>query len=243
MTSAVRDAIRLTQINFTANGRYAVDLRVPHHDDRGGTCAPQADGVVEVAMLTASVLYHGLGVGGLGALILAMAGLPPLGLLDVTAGTTPAAAVVDLVLVFGLQHSVMARPAFKRAFARHLAPALERSAFVLASGLALALVVVAWQPLGCGTAWQLDGVAGLAAWAGFVFGWCYLLAATVAINHFDLFGLREAWFAARGRAYELVRFVEHWMYRYSRHPLRLGVLIGLWCLPHRTWTRAGSPLA
>jgi uncharacterized membrane protein len=68
-------------------------------------------------------------------------------------------------------------------------------------------------------------------WLGFGFGWAYLLAASFAINHWDLFGLRQVWLAAMGLEYTPVAFKEHWMYRYSRHPIMLGVLIGIWCLP------------
>jgi len=192
------------------------------------------------ALLAASVLCYGLGVGGLGALILAMAGLVPLGLLAVTAPGSAAAVAIDLalILVFGVQHSVMARPAYKRWSNRHLHPALERSAYVLASGLALLLLVAGWQPLDGAMVWSLDGAAAIAGWVAFVFGWGYLFAATFAINHFDLFGLRQAWFGARGRAYEPVPFVEHWMYRYSRHPLMLGALIGLWTAPSMSCDQA-----
>jgi hypothetical protein len=89
-------------------------------------------------------------------------------------------------------------------------------------------------PLPLGLAWQAGGTTSLVVWTGFAFGWGYLFAATFAINHFDLFGLRPAWFAFQGLAYEPVVFKEIWMYPLSRHPIMVGVLIGIWCIPTMT---------
>ena len=71
-------------------------------------------------------------------------------------------------------------------------------------------------------------------WVGFAFGWSYLLAASFAINHFDLFGLRQVWLEAMNRPYEAPEFKQNWMYRFSRHPIMLGALIGMWCVPDMT---------
>lgn len=196
----------------------------------GGTSPGRAAGIVIY-----SVLAYNLGVAGLGILILAMAGLIPLGGVVVFTNSPGLAVSINLLLLalFGVQHSVMARPAFKRRFRRSFAHALERSTFVWASGLAMALCVLFWQPLQ-GVVWQSEGILRIVLWAGFAFGWAYLLAATFAINHFDLFGLRQAWLEARGKTYAEVAFKEHWMYRYSRHPIMLGALLGVWCVPTMT---------
>lgn len=185
----------------------------------------------QFALASYSLLAYLVGVAGLSTIILAYAGLIPLGLLTVTSNPWLAGAInIALLVLFALQHSIMARPAFKNWLNRYLPEATQRSHFVWTSGVVSAILVVCWQPL-AGEIWQFEGYAAWAIWAVFGFGWAYLLAATFAINHFDLFGLRQAWFAIQGTAYQPVAFKEHWMYRYSRHPIMLGVLIGIWALP------------
>lgn len=178
-----------------------------------------------------------VGVVGLLVLISALAGIIPLGkFASLKLGILGSMIVnIGLCLLFGLQHSIMARPSFKRLFADWLPIALERSTFVLASGLVLTLTVLFWQPLP-GVLYQSTGNMKLVLWLGFAFGWLYLLAATFAINHFDLFGLRQVWFEAKSEEYIQVPFKENWMYRYSRHPIMLGALIGLWCTPTMTYS-------
>ena len=173
-----------------------------------------------------------IGVAGLGAIILAMADLLPLGHVLVFTESTAGAISINilLLLAFALQHSIMARPAYKAWSARYLPQSMDRANFVLASGAASLLLVAGWQPLDS-RIWVSEGLSQFALWGLFGFGWAYLLAATFAINHFDLFGLRQAWFALHGEEYQPVPFKENWMYRYSRHPIMLGALIGIWCLP------------
>lgn len=178
-----------------------------------------------------SLLSYLVGVAGLSTIILAYAGLIPLGLLQVTDNPWAAIAInCALLIVFALQHSVMARPAFKHWLNQCLPEATQRSHFVWTSGVVSAILVFCWQPI-TGQIWQVEGQAAWVVWAIFGFGWAYLLAATFAINHFDLFGLRQVWFAIKHEPYQPVAFKEHWMYRYSRHPIMLGVLIGIWALP------------
>ncbi len=199
---------------------------------------PSSDTYNRAAILAYSGICYAVGFSSLMLLILATAGLLPLGNMVAIPGSTLAAVMINiaLLLLFGLQHSIMARPAYKRWSERYLNPALERSNFVLMSGLALIVVVACWQPIE-GLAWQASGTTSLVVWLGFIFGWGYLFAATFAINHFDLFGLRQAWFAFQGRAYEPVVFKENWMYRFSRHPIMVGVLIGMWCVPTMTGSK------
>lgn len=188
-----------------------------------------------ISLITTSLICYFIGVAGLAAVILALGGIIPLGLIGSLNVTPGIACVINLglLLLFGFQHSIMARKSFKRWLENYLPASLERSLFVLASGLVLLVLVGFWQPVG-GVIWRAEGGLNLLLWIGFGFGWVYLLAATFAINHFDLFGLRQAWLDAQGRAYTAIPFVEHWMYRFSRHPIMLGALIGLWSLPEMT---------
>lgn len=147
----------------------------------------------------------------------------------------PALAIdLGLLALFAAQHSVMARPAFKRRWTRVVSPALERPIYVLASSLCLIAMFVLWQPLG-GTIWNLESpLARGVAHAAFGFGWGLVLVTTFLINHFDLFGLRQVWFALRDRPYRSLRFVQPGPYRLVRHPLYVGWLFAFWATPGMT---------
>ncbi len=143
---------------------------------------------------------------------------------------------LGLLTVFALQHSVMARPVFKRWLARFIPRAAERSTYVLFSSLALILIFAAWQPLG-GVVWSLEHVAARGVlWSAYAFGWLLVLASTCLINHFDLFGLRQSWLFYRAREYTPLKFVMPWAYRVVRHPLYLGWLFVFWATPSMTVT-------
>lgn len=143
---------------------------------------------------------------------------------------------IGLVMLFGLQHSIMARPQFKRRWTRIIPREIERSTFVLATVLALGLLMWQWRPLG-GVIWQVEDTALKAVLYGvFAFGWGLVLVATFLINHFDLFGLRQVWLALRGTPYTPVRFAKPWLYRQVRHPLYLGFLLAFWATPTMTVT-------
>lgn len=146
---------------------------------------------------------------------------------------------VALIALFAVQHSVMARPGFKRRWTRLVPEAIERSTYVVASSLALGLLMWQWRPLG-GIVWQVDHAAlRTLLYSVFVFGWVLLFAATFLIDHFDMFGLRQVWLAFRGRPYSKVAFVEPWLYGRLRHPLYLGFIIALWATPVMTVTHLG----
>ncbi|MBT8078570.1 MAG: isoprenylcysteine carboxylmethyltransferase family protein [Gammaproteobacteria bacterium] len=146
------------------------------------------------------------------------------------------ALVINLLLlgVFAVQHSLMARPFFKRWWTRIIHPAAERSTYVLFSSLALILLFALWEPMG-GVIWSLESPAGQwAAHAAYAFGWGLVLFSTCAINHFDLFGLRQTWAYARGREPEPLKFVQPWIYRVVRHPLYVGWFFVMWATPTMT---------
>ncbi|MEM6710540.1 MAG: isoprenylcysteine carboxylmethyltransferase family protein [Pseudomonadota bacterium] len=138
-----------------------------------------------------------------------------------------------LVLVFALQHSVMARPSFKAWWTRVVSPAVERSTYVLFSTLALMTLMVFWRPLG-GTVWELTGTAELVMLGVYAGGWALLVSATFLINHFDLFGLRQAWINLRGNAYTELPFVVRGYYHVIRHPIYAGWMVLIWAAPHMT---------
>ncbi len=141
---------------------------------------------------------------------------------------------VSLLTAFALQHSIMARPAFKRAWTKIIPEPIERSTYVLASTLLLGSIVVFWQPLG-GVLWQVSNPLAIGAIYGlFAIGWCIVFLASFQINHFDLFGLRQVWLYFRGRPYTPLTFKTPWLYRHMRHPLYVGLMIGLWAAPTMT---------
>ena len=149
----------------------------------------------------------------------------------------PEAAWVDIVLLaaFGVQHSVMARKSFKRWWTRMVPPVVERSTFVLASSLVLALIFWQWRPIPKPVIWQVGApmvVQTLAA-LGWL-GWALTLFSTFLINHFELFGLQQVFAKLTGRVAPAPRFGKPLLYRYVRHPLYLGLLLSFWSVPVMT---------
>ena len=140
---------------------------------------------------------------------------------------------VALLLLFAVQHTVMARPWFKRHWTRIVPGPAERASFVLAASLALVLLFWLWQPIG-GTAWNLSGPAAGAVWAAYAAGWALTVSSTFLISHFDLVGLRQAWQHARHVTYSPPPFTERGLYRRIRHPLMVGFLVVFWSAPTMT---------
>lgn len=139
-----------------------------------------------------------------------------------------------LLALFAVQHSVMARPWFKRAWTTIVPPATERSTYVLLSSLCLALLFWQWRPIG-GTIWQIDNVAGQAIlFSLYAAGWVILLISTCLTSHFDLFGLRQVWIRFQDRPYEPVGFRSRGFYTLVRHPLYVGWLMTFWFTPAMT---------
>jgi protein-S-isoprenylcysteine O-methyltransferase Ste14 len=146
-----------------------------------------------------------------------------------------ALAVNCLVLtLFAVQHSVMARRWFKERWTRIVSPIIERSTYVLFASLALMLVFWQWRPIGI-QIWSVDNAAAqVALWALFATGWATVLTVTFLINHFDLFGLRQVWLALLGKPYTKITFRTPLPYRFVRHPLYFGFLLGFWMTPTMT---------
>ena len=139
-----------------------------------------------------------------------------------------------LLLLFAVQHSVMARPWFKRGWTRFVPQPAERSTYVLLSSLALLLLFWQWQPIG-GMVWTVEQPAARIVLYGlFALGWGLVLLATFLINHFDLFGLRQVFLFLIGKEYKELKFGTPVLYRHVRHPLYLGWLFTFWATPTMT---------
>ncbi len=141
---------------------------------------------------------------------------------------------LGLLGLFAVQHSLMARPFFKRWLTRFIPRAAERSTYVLASSVALAVLFAFWQPMG-GVVWAVENNLGRGLiYAVFCLGWLTVLYSTFLINHFDLFGLRQVWLNLRNQPHTQLHFGTPMLYRLVRHPLYLGFLMGFWAAPVMT---------
>jgi protein-S-isoprenylcysteine O-methyltransferase Ste14 len=148
---------------------------------------------------------------------------------DVDDGPTGSAVPVDLALLalFAVQHSGMARQAFKR----YVPAAIERSTYVLTSSLVVALLLAQWRPLPA-TVWSVEtGWARALLWTLYAAGWVLVLLSTFLIGHFDVFGLRQVLARAREQPYHEPEFRMPWLYRLVRHPMLVGFFISFWATP------------
>lgn len=136
--------------------------------------------------------------------------------------------------LFAIQHTIMARPAFKERWTRVVPKHLERTTFVLITCAILIGMVAQWQPLP-GVVWKVGGSGAIALWAIAAIGWGTVLVSTFLIDHFELFGLRQVVMHALGRPHQQPRFRERALYKVVRHPLMLGFLVAFWATPLMTW--------
>ena len=167
-------------------------------------------------------------------LILYNAGKQPLNSISLNQGSIFSALCINLILVFlfGLQHSIMARPNFKKWWMQKIPVVAERSTYVLFSAVALVTLLYFWQPMQT-TIWSVNNTAlKYLIWGLFACGWIYFVLATFAINHFDLFGLRQVYLYWKGETYQEFPFMKRWMYNFNRHPIQTGILIGIWATPY-----------
>jgi protein-S-isoprenylcysteine O-methyltransferase Ste14 len=141
---------------------------------------------------------------------------------------------VLLLTLFAVQHSVMARPAFKRWWTRYVPQPVERSTYVLLASAVLALVLWQWRAIPA-VVWDVTWQPGrLVIWALFWLGWAIVLASTFMINHFELFGLRQVFAVWRSRPQAETGFRTTLFYRVVRHPLNLGFIVAFWAAPTMT---------
>jgi protein-S-isoprenylcysteine O-methyltransferase Ste14 len=152
----------------------------------------------------------------------------------VESGLAPALLVDAALLgVFAIQHSVMARPAFKRWWTMFVPAPVERSTYVLFASLALILLFWQWRPL-TQPAWAVTGTVAMVLWALFALGWVTVLTSTFLINHFDLFGLKQVWDYRRRHEPPPPDFRTPLFYKVVRHPIYLGFVVAFWATPAMT---------
>jgi protein-S-isoprenylcysteine O-methyltransferase Ste14 len=141
---------------------------------------------------------------------------------------------IALIALFGIQHTVMARPGFKKGWTKVVPKSVERSTYVLLSSLVLIVMFVFWRPIG-GVIWETEAVwAQYILWAVFFGGIGLVLASTFVIDHFDLFGLRQVWLNFRQRVYTHPEFKVTFFYKFVRHPLYVGWIMSFWGTPRMT---------
>lgn len=141
---------------------------------------------------------------------------------------------IGLITLFGIQHSVMARPVFKAWITRFVPQSIERSTFVLVASLLVTLLIWQWQPIPT-VVWSIESPVGKAIMYGlFALGWGLLFLSTFLIDHFELFGLKQVF--QQLKTYQPVNptFKTPWLYKLVRHPMMVGIIIGLWATPLMT---------
>jgi protein-S-isoprenylcysteine O-methyltransferase Ste14 len=149
-------------------------------------------------------------------------------------GLAPAILIdVALLGLFAIQHSVMARAAFKRRWMTIVPASCERSTYVLISSLLLILIFWQWRPI-VAAIWHVEGAPAILLTAIYWIGWLTALTSSYMIDHFELFGLRQVFAARRGAAARVQPFKTPLLYRVVRHPLMLGFLLAFWATPHMT---------
>lgn len=162
--------------------------------------------------------------------------LVPKSIDTVAPGRMSIAILVDLGLLalFGVQHSVMARPAFKGVWTRFVPEPIERSTYVLLSCVLIAVLMWQWRGIDV-VVWKAEHPAlrGM-LWTAFAAGWLLVPLASLLIHHFDLFGTRQVWLYLRGQEYQPLPFRVPSLYRHVRHPLYVGWFVAFWATPTMT---------
>lgn len=207
-----------------------LDLGVPTISRQGSLAG--------IVGLCYALISYTVGAGGLFWLFFASAGFAPYGLTSQTEYVvTGFLTNMGLVALFALQHTIMARKSFKKWVTQWIPKYLERATFVLLSGLAMLTLIICWQSIP-GVVWEINHEIGrLVLIIGSLIGMVYVLATSFITGHFELFGVRQAYFNLIGKEYVPLEFKRKWFYTYSRHPMMLGILFVLWSTPDMTVTR------
>lgn len=143
---------------------------------------------------------------------------------------------LSLILLFVVQHSLMARLTFKRQWTKIIPHSAERSTYLFISGIIMALFCLYWQPVN-GVVWQVDNTVGQVVLITiYIVGWTIPVLASFMINHFELFGLQQVYFNLLNKPEPQPHFTEKWFYKVVRHPIQLGTLIGIWSTPTMSMT-------
>ena len=182
-----------------------------------------------------SLAAYAIGMGGLTVFILFTGGwsFMPFHVDSPASMNSTLATAIDLALVtlFAVQHSVMARPAFKARWTKIIPASCERATYTLVSGVLMVVISILWQPIE-GTIWHVDSKFATHVITGMhLLGWTIAIIATFLIDHFELFGLKQAWTAASGKPATEPPFTDSWLYKVVRHPLQLGIFLGIWIAP------------
>jgi protein-S-isoprenylcysteine O-methyltransferase Ste14 len=188
-------------------------------------------GVLAHLLFCAAIIY---GIGFVGDMALV-----PKGIDDGTPTTVVQAVIVNvlLLLLFAVQHNVMARPWFKNWWTRFVPQPIERSTYVAAASLILMLLYWQWRPIP-EVIWHVDSATGRGVlWAAYFAGWVLVFYSSFVIDHFELFGLKQVWRHFRGEAHTTAPFSERSLYRWVRHPLMLGFIVAFWSAPTMTLGR------
>ncbi len=206
------------------------NVNLPQQEAPRGTAAGFVYAILCYLCFQAAFVYFILFLNGV---------LVPKGVDDGTVRALPVALAINLglVLLWTLQHSVMARKSFKARWTRVVPPHTERATFCLASSVALMVVMLGWAPVE-GTVWTFDSaVARGAIFSLQAAGWILLVAASHEIDHYELFGLRQPFYAMKGKRMPEFHFQAKRIYRFVRHPIQTGVLIGMWAAPTMSSSR------
>lgn len=157
----------------------------------------------------------------------------PKGIDSGVVGDTATAIIINVILlgIFALQHSIMARRGFKRAWTRIIPPGIERSTYVLFSTLALALLIWQWRPLPQPVWSMASGPMADLIQAISLIGWAIVLVSTFLISHFQLFGLTQGFARLLGRQPRDMPFETPLFYRWLRHPIYAGFIVAFWAAP------------
>lgn len=188
-----------------------------------------------------SIICYLVGTGGLFYFLAWLGDLAPFSDINRAVTMNPILAVIKnlgLISIFGLQHSIMARKSFKKSWIKIIPKPIERSVYVLISGLLCLLIAWQWEPLG-GWLWQFAPatIANVIFMTIFTSGIVFLLASSFLINHFELFGLQQSYLHLTDKKNGPPRFTDFAFYRLTRHPIYLGLFLTLWSTPEMSMTR------